>query len=233
MSQFIEIFEHALSDELCQQLIKMHEDSNRRKPGCTGSGVDLSLKDSTDVAMINNPECQDLLQQLVSSTQICMREYLKKHPLAVVSGVCPTVPHPETGEATAVNSENFETVGLPYIDELTGYLFRYGGFTTQSYEQNKGGYHYWHSEIYPQGTANEPLHREIALLYYLNDVEEGGETEFHYQQITAKPKAGTLVIFPAGFTHAHKGHVAISSDKFVITAWFMFNRAEQLYGAQP
>jgi hypothetical protein len=45
-----------------------------------------------------------------------------------------------------------------------------------------------------------------------------------------KPKKGSLVIFPAGFTHTHKGHVPLSDDKYVVTSWLMYNRAEQLFG---
>jgi hypothetical protein len=70
----------------------------------------------------------------------------------------------------------------------------------------------------------------LAFLYYLNDVEEGGETEFFYQGIKTKPKKGSLVIFPAGFTHTHKGNVPFSDDKYVVTSWLMYNRAEQLFG---
>ena len=42
---------------------------------------------------------------------------------------------------------------------------------------------------------NWNLHtRTMAWMVYLNDVEEGGETEFLYQQLKVKPKKGTVVI---------------------------------------
>jgi len=63
-------------------------------------------------------------------------------------------------------------------------------------------------------------------LYYLNDVEEGGETEFHYQDMKVKPKKGSLIIFPAGFTHTHKGNIPLSDEKYVVTSWLMYNKAE-------
>ena len=54
---------------------------------------------------------------------------------------------------------------------------------------------------------------------YLNDVEEGGETEFLYQSRRVKPKRGRLAIWPAQFTHMHRGNPPLSGDKYVITGW--------------
>ena len=46
---------------------------------------------------------------------------------------------------------------------------------------------------------NWNLHnRTMAWMVYLNDVEEGGETEFLYQKLKIKPKKGTVVIWPGG-----------------------------------
>ena len=38
--------------------------------------------------------------------------------------------------------------------------------------------------------------RELVWMIYLNDIEEGGETEFMYQKRRIKPTQGTMVIFP-------------------------------------
>jgi hypothetical protein len=81
-----------------------------------------------------------------------------------------------------------------------------------------GGYHVWHCE-----SANRQLCGRIAAwMFYLNDVEEGGETEFLYQHKRIKPKAGTLLIFPAGFTHTHRGNPPLSNEKYIVTGWLEF-----------
>jgi hypothetical protein len=59
-------------------------------------------------------------------------------------------------------------------------------------------------------------------MLYLNDVEDGGETEFLYQRMRVKPKQGTLLIWPAGFTHTHRGNPPLSNNKYVITGWSEF-----------
>lgn len=76
------------------------------------------------------------------------------------------------------------------------------------------GYHLWHYEIVP-GTEN----RFLVYMVYLNDVEEGGETEFLYQKRRIKPKKGTILIFPATFTHTHRGNPPLSGEKYAITGW--------------
>lgn len=78
------------------------------------------------------------------------------------------------------------------------------------------GYHIWHEEY--QGNK-APDVRVLTWILYLNDVDEGGETEFLYYPGRIKPKAGSLVLFPAYFTHVHRGNPPISNTKYVITGW--------------
>ncbi len=87
--------------------------------------------------------------------------------------------------------------------------------------------------MYLKDASCEPLHRVLAFQFYLNDVSEGGETEFFYQQKQVASKTGRMLIFPSGFTHTHRGNVPRSGDKYIITSWVLFHRAETLYGPPP
>lgn len=79
------------------------------------------------------------------------------------------------------------------------------------------GYHIWHSE---QGNG-ESAGRCLVYSAYLNTVEEAGETEFLYQRIRIPPKENTMVLWPAGFTHTHRGNVVHGNkSKYIITGWF-------------
>ena len=44
------------------------------------------------------------------------------------------------------------------------------------------------------------MQRVLAFMTYLNDVEEGGETSFHYYDINVQPKKGKTMIWPAEWT---------------------------------
>ena len=61
-------------------------------------------------------------------------------------------------------------------------------------------------------------------MIYLNDIEDGGETEFQYQRRRISPSAGTVVFFPAGLTHVHKGNLVLGEqDKYIVTGWYVKN----------
>ena len=85
------------------------------------------------------------------------------------------------------------------------------------------GYHMWHSEH-----DSSCKDRILSWILYLNDVEEGGETEFLYQSLRFKPKAGTFILFPAHFTHTHRGNPPLSGVKYIATGWIEYS-----YTAEP
>jgi len=79
-----------------------------------------------------------------------------------------------------------------------------------------GGYHVWHDE----NTSIQHSARVIVWMFYLNDDFEGGETEFLYYKKRINPTKGTLLLWPAGMTHAHRGGLVLKGTKYVITGWF-------------
>ena len=78
------------------------------------------------------------------------------------------------------------------------------------------GYHAWHCENADVATST----RVLAYTLYLNGVEEGGETEFLYQGHKIKPAPGRLAIFPASFTHPHRGNPIYKGVKYIISGWY-------------
>ena len=80
------------------------------------------------------------------------------------------------------------------------------------------GYHEWHCEYASKMKSN----RLMAWTVYLNDNFEAGETEFLYQQYRYKPQKGDCLIWPAGYTHVHRGNPPINGDKYILTGWIEF-----------
>jgi hypothetical protein len=81
-----------------------------------------------------------------------------------------------------------------------------------------GGYHVWHYE----SMNRENCQRNLVFILYLNTIEEGGETEFLYQKKRIQPVEGRLVIWPAGFTHTHRGNPPLKENKYIVTGWLEF-----------
>ena len=75
------------------------------------------------------------------------------------------------------------------------------------------GYHAWHCENADLVTSS----RVMAYTLYLNSVEEGGETEFLYQGVKIKPEPGKLAIFPAYYTHPHRGNPIYKGIKYIVS----------------
>jgi hypothetical protein len=99
--------------------------------------------------------------------------------------------------------------GMRQFDQL-------GIYTLKVQKTTPGqGYHIWHHECGKRITAN----RVLAFTVYLNDVEDGGETEFIHQSTRVSPKMGRVAMWPAGFTHTHRGNPPLSGDKYIITGW--------------
>jgi hypothetical protein len=84
-----------------------------------------------------------------------------------------------------------------------------------------GGYHVWHGE---QGNG-EHANRVLVYMLYLNSLtpEEAGETEFLYQQKRFKPTENTMILWPAAFTHTHRGNTVFGQrSKYIVTGWFYY-----------
>ena len=88
-------------------------------------------------------------------------------------------------------------------------------FNLQHYAPNEGFFS-WHCER----SSNQSLQRGLVFMTFLNDVTDGGETEFLFQNIKVKPEKGKTLIWPTDFTHMHRGITSHSQDKYIATGWF-------------
>jgi hypothetical protein len=80
-----------------------------------------------------------------------------------------------------------------------------------------GGYHQFHYENGDVGMWD----RELTWMVYLNDMPSGeAETEFLFQKLRIRPTAGTVVIWPAGMTHVHRGNTVFTHNKYITTGWY-------------
>lgn len=83
-----------------------------------------------------------------------------------------------------------------------------------------GGYKQWHCERWGKDLPNAARH--LVFMTYLNDVNDAGGTEFLYQGVTVAPRKGLTLIWPADWTHHHRGIVSPTEEKYIITGWFSF-----------
>jgi hypothetical protein len=91
------------------------------------------------------------------------------------------------------------------------------GYKIQHYKKNEGHFK-WHFDALGPGTWD----RQMAMVIYLNSVQEGGETCFDLQNLKVKPIVGDALVFPTFWTHAHCGEIPRSEDKYIISSFITF-----------
>ncbi len=94
------------------------------------------------------------------------------------------------------------------------------GYRVKRYLNDGTEFFHWH--IDSNGKAQS--HRYCVFQWYLNTVEEGGETEFRIEgddgkNILVKPTQGTMISFPPFWTHEHRGLAPVSGPKYIVCSW--------------
>ena len=123
-----------------------------------------------------------------------------------------------------VFEEYFQNLFSCYQDYVSQWSFltnfaeklEVGSFNLQRYQS---GQHF--QSTHTERTSLDTLHRLFAWMTYLNDVyaAEGGSTFFSHYDIEVQPKKGLTLIWPAEWTHAHKGNLLNADSKYIITGW--------------
>ena len=132
----------------------------------------------------------------------------------------------KTTEVHFFNDSNDQTI-KDFFNELVKHIIKYVDKykfkdTIRTFKTNK-------IQHYRSKTGFVELHyernkkyatRELVYMAYLNTVNDGGGTEFPFQNKIFSAKKGKLLVWPAGFTHPHKGIISSTEEKYIVTGWF-------------
>ena len=98
MSDFIRVYDNALSSDFCDEFVKTFDQSPHLKQGTTSGGVDLSKKVSHDLYLNSYPDYAKQLQHIQQVTAKHLFEYLEEHFFMIIGAFGLKVYHPKTGE---------------------------------------------------------------------------------------------------------------------------------------
>jgi hypothetical protein len=226
MDYFIYKQSNSIPKELCDEIIMKYENEKEKKPGTTGKGVDIKVKQTMDftINQENNETWNNINTILYNELLKNIKKYDKK---LVIDDINPFIIHssssslPETSISIYPQLPEDEKESMNSSRKSKKYniipcntLFDIA-FMIQKYEKNVGKYTY-HNDFHIDYISKS--YRIITFLWYLNDVDEGGETEF-WGNYKIKPEAGKLILFPATWTFPHTGKMPLSNDKYIITGW--------------
>lgn len=198
-NKYIYINETSLSKIVCNELINIFENSQNKYDGLTHGGLNKKIKDTTDISIPSNDK-----------TWFKYHKLLKEELFRNLKNYIDLIDNYS-------NDYNNSNLNSPYkfshIECQKG--MRVKVFLMQKYDKCKGRYIY-HNDSRIDVKIKEQ--RIITFLWYINDVEEGGETCFG-DEIQIRPEQGKLILFPSCWTFPHCGKMPISSDKYIITGW--------------
>ena len=124
--------------------------------------------------------------------------------------------------------EDWESYDEAFFKSLSDGLKKYVSFLPEEYTIHKalseikndtgyqiqrtqpGDYYIWHHD---QTTS-----RLVTFIWYLNDVKDGGYTEF-IDGTRIQPEAGKLIIFPSTWDFLHRGVSPKTETKYLCTGW--------------
>lgn len=197
LSDFVLVKDNVFTKEYCQELVEFFENNPQyRHKGESMGGLDTDIKDTTDLNMFYRPE---LMEKYGSFILGKFNE--------VVEELLSQLP--------------FQNV-FPAVRRVFNDDTEYTTCQIQKYEKGTGHYNAYHYETDSYGTTP----RLFVFILYLNDVEEGGETELMYEKSFTKPKAGRVLVHPAGYPFVHRGLTPISDDKYIITTWLAYSEQD-------
>jgi hypothetical protein len=231
-ADFIEVYDDALPREACAALLARFTASDQLQPGRVGSGVLPELKESLDLGISGKPEWRDAEALLNTAVFTGLLAYLRKYPYTLIAPLMLEVPGAD-GARHRLTAERLQAMADAELAPIVQAVLRPGAINLQRYADGRGGYPYWHCELYPRDPQAETLHRHLLWTLYLNDGFADGETEFLHQRRKVAPRTGSLLIAPAAFTHTHRGNRPAGGDKAIATSWILFQRAEALFAPPP
>jgi len=196
MELFIYEDNTSLDISLCNFIIELYENEEGKYEGVTRGGLNKLVKDTTDFIIpydaSSNTHWLNINDILYSELNKNLNKYIVKI-------------------RQYLNNEKYVLFNAKCLTENL--------FMIQKYNKNIGHY------IYHNDASFEPdrtKFRVLTYLWYLNDITEGGETEF-WGNYKITPTAGKFILFPSSWSFPHCGKMPISDNKYIITGWLYLN----------
>jgi hypothetical protein len=208
---FIYVKKEALSPELCKKFIDTYHKSDLKHK----RGIKSFTKKYSDKSKITSDfdENGNIISYSSTDIHINIPVFKKKPEWGKL-----------LGEMIPILNENLKVYFEKYFKAFNEERGHFSGiftnlhlasiFNMQYYKPGKGFYD-WHCErSQPQNKS-----RVLAWMFYLNDVTDGGGTEFYHYKHTENAEQGKLVIFSSDFIHMHRGVISKTQDKYILTGW--------------
>ena len=188
--EFVGIYDESVPVELCNDFVNNYEGAKKNQ-----TIIDITKENQLGIIDDTPP-------------------LKRKDEVAVVAPLYSTIyPRPPVQAYFKFLQECFECYVKRYDIEFFGPIYN-DVFKIHKVRKSEG-YHVWHYER----SSPETIDRILAYMTYLEVPKKGGETEFLHQSLRIEPIVGRTLVWPAGFTHMHRGNPPLDGEKMYITGW--------------
>ncbi|MEK9893742.1 MAG: 2OG-Fe(II) oxygenase [Pelagibacteraceae bacterium] len=193
IDELIYFEQNSLTREFCDHVIDKFKKSEHRRKGITGGGYSPDAKLSTDLSL-SHVDGWGEEDKVFSEALFGALERYRNYLNCLMPGMGSTI----TGDGVYDN----------------GY---------QLQETKPYGFYSWHHDycsVIVEDEDDKPCvsNRMVTFLWYLNDIEENGYTEF-VGSSKVQPECGKLMLFPATWTYFHRGYPPKREMKYICTGW--------------
>lgn len=196
--EYIYVKNDSLPDHICKYLINLFENDASH----------LVYNGVVNAGIINN---NTMVSDIKKTRDLVLTEDINKYDDYLFQ------------EVTSNINKYFEFLNMKYNKKIIPLENANDtGYTLQKYTAKNGIFSYHHDSCHKEIDSRIQT-RILAFIWYLNTVEEGGETEFLNGRYKINPEKGKLTIFPATWTYMHQGNMPISEDKYIVTGWLNGN----------
>jgi len=172
--------------------------------------------------------CEDLISYFDTSLRVYTKDHRKEaHEMQLIGD-----PRPDAMDYRTELFEKLYPLGIKYEEYLHSMCHEdfkpydrpltsinrtgFKSLQIQKYNPEDKGYPAVHVE-----SGSEHYKKYLAVILYLNDVKEGGETVFPMAGKMITPTEGSVAIWPAGLPFYHCG-LKSKTTKYIVTTWFEF-----------
>ena len=192
---FVGLYDNVITPEECKKVINLFNDYHN-------AGLTFNRQSSENAHLLNKNDDAIAIEEILKFQNNSGFDYIQNDVIKMILERLMWV-------TSNVYAKEFNSI-------MVHNVFNIRSFKIQKTEP-KTGYHLWHAEK----TNSYYQDRVLAWTLYLNDIEKGGETELLNYGLRIQPKAGTLCLFPAGFTHTHRGNPPYDNTKYIVTGWII------------
>ena len=191
LSDFIHVEYNTLSEEFCNSVIGKFETDNRKQQGTLGSGKNSTV----------NVDIKDSIDLMISGL-----DDWKEEDEILFNSV-------NKYSQKYRNKNLLEDIKIPILLDTMSDT----GYQIQKTSPNCG--YTWHDDFDPSydNTSIAGI-RVLSFIWYLNDISEGGYTEF-IDGTKIQPERGKFLIFPSTWNFIHRGFPPKKESKYIITGW--------------